>query len=62
MLESPEYRAIMMDHERVSRRYFPAHYFAPADMRFANSAAIFPAAELSAKLEVEYRRPCDALC
>jgi hypothetical protein len=62
MLSSDEYAAIKDDYDEVSRTHFARSYFAPEGMRFANSDAIFPAAELAATLSVEYEAQCRQLC
>jgi hypothetical protein len=62
MLESDEYGQIKADYDRISREHFPEHYFHPEGMRFANSEAIFPPAELSATLGTQYRGQCELLC
>ena len=62
MLKSDEYAAIKTDYDRISREYFPRSYFYPADMRFANSDALFPPAELAAAIRAEYEAQCRLLC
>jgi len=62
MLESEEYGRIKADYDRISRAYFPAHYFHPDGMRFANSEALFPAGDLARTLGVQYRQQCELLC
>jgi hypothetical protein len=62
MLGSPEYELIKEDYDRVSRRHFDRSYFCPDDMRFANSDALFPRAELAAILSAEYTAQCRLLC
>ena len=62
MLTSSEYEAIRLDYDRVSRTYFPRHYFPPEDLRFKTSPALFPEAGLSAALGREYEAQCRLLC
>lgn len=62
MLGSPEYGEIREDYERISRAYFPKHYFCPEGRSFANSDAIFPDAELAAVIRPEFERQCRTLC
>ena len=62
MLKSAEYDAIKKDYDLISREHFPDSYFYPADMRFANSNALFPPAELSSVIAPEYEAQCRMLC
>lgn len=62
MLKTDEYEQIKEDYDRISREYFPKHYFHPDKMRFANSDAIFPAGELATTLGEQYRQQCELLC
>lgn len=62
MLRSDEYAQIKADYDRISRTYFPEHYFFPAGMSFANSEALFPDAELSKTLGQQYEAQCALLC
>lgn len=62
MLETPEYGQIKADYDRVSREYFPEHYFFPEGMSFANSNAIFPTGELALILGTLYQQQCELLC
>jgi nucleotidyltransferase AbiEii toxin of type IV toxin-antitoxin system len=62
MLASAEYAAIKADYDAVSRAHFSQSYFAPDDMRFAVSDALFPSRELGALLEAEYETQCRQLC
>ena len=62
MLRSEEYAAIKADYDQVSQRHFPESYFYPANMRFANSDALFPPAELSSIIGVAYEAQCKVLC
>lgn len=61
-LASPEYAAIKADYDRISRAHFPRDYSHPADMRFANSDALFPQGDLARAIATEYERQCRALC
>jgi hypothetical protein len=62
MLRSEEYTAIKTHYDQVSRAHFPQSYFAPEDMRFAASDALFPPPELAVVLGVEYETQCRQLC
>jgi len=62
MLKSDEYAAIKTDYDRISRQYFEKSYFYPADMRFANSDALFPPDELSGQIRAAYEEQCRLLC
>jgi len=62
MLNSAEYAAIKEDYDRISRDYFQRRYFYPEAMRFANSDALFPPAELAATIAAEYEEQCRMLC
>jgi hypothetical protein len=62
MLKSEEYAAIKADYDRISREHFEKSYFHPADMRFANSDALFPPDELSAQIAAAYEEQCRLLC
>lgn len=62
MLRSEEYGQIKADYDRISREYFPEHYFHPDGMRFANSDAIFPVGDLATTLGELYERQCELLC
>jgi len=62
MLNSAEYAAIKADYDRVSRASFPKSYFFPEGMRFANSDALFPPADLTAILGSAYEEQCKLLC
>jgi hypothetical protein len=62
MLTSEEYAAIKADYDRISRTYFPQGYFAPEDMSFAKSDALFPPRELARTLAREYEMQCRQLC
>jgi hypothetical protein len=62
MLASDEYAAIKADYDEISRTHFPRSYFAPPQMRFAGSDALFPPAALAATLGVEYEGQCRQLC
>jgi hypothetical protein len=62
MLKSDEYTAIKTDYDRISREHFEKSYFYPADMRFSNSDALFPAADLSQVIGAAYEAQCKLLC
>jgi len=62
MLESEEYAAIKADYDEISRAHFSGSYFAPADMSFAQSDAIFPTGDLADTLGREYETQCTSLC
>ena len=62
MLKSPEYATIKTDYDTISRANFPKSYFHPADMRFINSDALFPSADLSRALASGYEAQCNVLC
>jgi hypothetical protein len=62
MLKSDEYAAIKADYDKISREYFEKSYFYPADMRFANSDALFPPEELSPTIAAAYDEQCKLLC
>ena len=62
MLKSEEYAAIKTDYDRISREYFARDYSYPAEMRFANSDALFPQGDLAARIRVEYDAQCQLLC
>lgn len=62
MLNSTEYDALKKDYDEISREHFPDSYFYPTDMRFANSDALFPPAELSAVIAPQYEAQCRMLC
>lgn len=62
MLRSEEYRTIRSDYDQISRTHFPRRYFYPEGMRFANSDALFPSADLAAVIRAEYETQCKLLC
>lgn len=62
MLRSDEYASIKRDYDAVSRAHFAHSYFAPPDMSFYASDALFPHAELSRALGAEYEAQCRQLC
>jgi hypothetical protein len=62
MLRSNEYAAIKRDYDAVSREHFEQSYFAPPDMSFAASDALFPPADLARALGDEYEAQCRQLC
>lgn len=62
MLKSEEYAAIKADYDRISTAHFEKSYFYPADMRFANSDALFLSEELTAQISAAYKEQCRLLC
>ena len=62
MLKSDEYAAIKDDYDQISRTHFAQSYFAPKDMSFANSDALFPSQSLATALAREYEAQCRQLC
>jgi hypothetical protein len=62
MLRSDEYAAIKRDYDAISRAHFAQSYFAPPDMRFSGSDALFPAPDLARVLRIEYETQCRQLC
>jgi hypothetical protein len=62
MLASDEYAAIKADYDRISRAHFPRSYFHPEGMSFSRSDALFPLADLSAAISIEYEAQCRLLC
>ncbi len=62
MLKSSEYAEIKADYDRISTAHFERRYFRPVDLRFSNSDALFPPAELAASIGAEYEAQCRLLC
>lgn len=62
MLKSVEYADIKADYDRISTAHFARSYFRPDAMRFSNSDALFPPADLSAVIGAEYEAQCRMLC
>jgi hypothetical protein len=62
MLRSTEYAAIKTDYDTISRTHFEASYFAPPDMSFVGSDALFPSQALGRTLGAEYEVQCRQLC
>ena len=62
MLRSDEYAVIRADYDRVSRAHFAKSYVPPADMSFARSDALFPAAELRQRDRGRVREAVPAPC
>lgn len=62
MLASDEYGAIKADYDAISRDHFPQSYFAPENMSFSGSDALFPSKELAASISAEYEAQCRQLC
>jgi hypothetical protein len=48
--------------DRISRAHFPRDYACPEGMDFSKSEALFPPADLSARLAVDYAEQCGPLC
>ena len=62
MLTSNEYAAIKADYDNISREHFEQSYFAPDEMSFAHSDALFPPADLAEAIRAEYETQCRQLC
>ena len=62
MLSTDEYGAIKADYDVISRSHFSQSYFAPPDMSFARSDALFPSDTLVEILGRDYETQCRALC
>jgi hypothetical protein len=54
MLKSAEYADICKDYDEKSRQYFANSYRPPQGLRFRDSPALFPAADLRRELERDY--------
>ncbi len=63
MLASDEYRAIRLDYDANSRRFYGRFHRPPADpeLRFRRSDALFPDGALRAQIEPAYERECRTL-
>jgi hypothetical protein len=61
MLKSAEYTTIKVDFAQISRTQFPRSCFHPDDMRFAESDALFPPANLADIISAEYEAQCRML-
>ena len=61
MLASPEYEEIRRDYDARSKEFFTKSYRPPIDLSFNGSPALFPDAELRARLEPEYEEQCGLL-
>lgn len=63
MLASDEYRAIRLDYDANSRRFYGNSYRPPDDpeLRFRTSDALFPHDALRAEIEPTYERECRTL-
>lgn len=61
MLASDEYAQIRQDYDEKSRRFFLTSYRPPPELSFAESAALFPDADLRERLVVEYDEECRLL-
>ena len=62
MLASGEYTDIKDDYDAISRVHFARSYFAPDEMNFARSDALFPSGDLATTIGVEYETQCRQLC
>ena len=62
MLASDEYEAIKKDYDAISREHFAQSYFAPENISFARSDALFPSTDLAAAVGAEYETQCRQLC
>lgn len=62
MLASEEYSVIKADYDEISRAHFERSYFAPDEMSFAHSDALFPPADLADEIGAEYEAQCRQLC
>ncbi len=62
MLSSDEYGTIKADYDAISRDHFPRSYFAPENMSFSGSDALFPSEGLEANISAEYEAQCRQLC
>ena len=62
MLKSPEYDAIKVDYDQISRAHFERSYYHPEGMKFAVSEALFPPPELAKAISTEYEGQCKLLC
>jgi Nucleotidyl transferase AbiEii toxin, Type IV TA system len=61
MLASPEFEQIRLDYDERSREFFPRAYRPPPNLSFKDSPALFPDADLRARLEAEYEAECSLL-
>jgi hypothetical protein len=61
MLATPEYDEIRHDYDRKSREFFPKSHRPPPGLSFAASPALFPDAELRARLVDDYDTQCRLL-
>jgi hypothetical protein len=62
MLGSDEYAAIKADYDQISKQHFPKSYVPPPTMSFAQSDALFPAAELREVIARNFEAQCRVLC
>ena len=62
MLASGEYTDIKDDYDAISRAHFARSYFAPDEMNFARSDALFPSGGLATTIGGEYETQCRQLC
>lgn len=61
MLATPEYDEIRRDYDRKSREFFPKSYRPPPGLSFTASPALFPGAQLRARLVGDYDTQCRLL-
>ena len=61
MLESDEYEQIRRDYDDLSSKWYPKSHRPPDDLRFNESAALFPAGNLRDALATDYREQCELL-
>jgi hypothetical protein len=61
MLSTPEYEEIRQDYDRKSREFFPKSHRPPPGLSFATSPALFPDADLRARLAGDYEAQCRLL-
>lgn len=62
LLESPDFRSIKKDCERLSEKYFPSEHSPPEKINFANSEALFPTGDLRKAISKAYTDQCKILC
>ena len=61
MLRSDEYEEIRRDYDGLSSRWFPRSHRPPPELRFCESPALFPTADLRAALATDYTTQCELL-
>lgn len=62
MLRFAEYQEIKEDYERISLKFFKKGYVRPPRLSFADSAGIFPGADLRPRIAADYDEQCRTLC